>query len=184
MRIKRRILIDAEMKELKIRWRYGILIGVFLALLSLYPQIYLKYQRGENYNGATFFYDFDEQAYESYLQALIDGKPRKNDVYSGIPPPPSDETLLSIQVLPAYSVAQPARWLGISAETTFLFVSVFSAFLTSIVLFWLIANVCESSKPAAVGTLFVLVFGAFEIYPPGSLFAAAGIAASRGDERI
>ncbi len=144
----------------KIRWRCGILVGAFFVLLSLYPQFYLKHQRGEHYNGATFFYDFDEQAYEAYLQALIDGKPRRNDIYAGVPPPHNDETLLSIQVFPAYSIALPAKVFNVSAETAFIFVSMFSAFLTSLTLFWLIANITKSSKMAAIGTLFVLIFGA------------------------
>ncbi len=82
--------------------RYGILIGVFLALLSLYPQIYLKFQRGENYNGATFYYDYDEVAYASYLQALIDDRPRKNDVYTGSGAPQRNETFMTIQFVGAY----------------------------------------------------------------------------------
>ncbi len=48
----------------KIRWKNGVLVGVFLALLSLYPQFYLEYQRGKDYNGFEpanwfdFFFSF------------------------------------------------------------------------------------------------------------------------------
>jgi hypothetical protein len=143
----------------KIRLRYGILIGVFLALLSLYPQIYLKFQRGENYNGATFYYDYDEVIYAAYLQALIDGRPRKNDVYTGNGAPQKNETFMTIQFVGAYLVAFPARIFGASSDSAFLFVSIICAFLTSLTLFWFIEKLTENSEFAAVATLFILLFG-------------------------
>ncbi len=143
----------------KIRLRYGILIGAFLALLSLYPQIYLKFQRGENYNGATFYYDYDEVIYAAYLQALIDGRPRKNDVYTGNGAPQKNETFMTIQFVGAYLVAFPARIFGASSDSAFLFVSIICAFLTSLTLFWFIEKLTENSEFAAVATLFILLFG-------------------------
>jgi hypothetical protein len=143
----------------KIRWRYGILVGVFLALLSLYPQFYLALQRGENYNGATFYYDYDEPLYASYLQAVIDGRGRKNDFYSGSGAPQKNETYMTIQFIAPYLVALPAHILGATSEEAFLFVSVVCAFLTSLTLFWFIAGIAENSKFAAIAVLFILLFG-------------------------
>lgn len=147
------------MRELKIRWRYGVLIGVFLALLSLYPQIYLKYQRGENYNGATFYYDYDEVIYAAYLQSLINGKPRRNDVYLGNDSTSQSETFMSIQFAAAYLPAIPARIFGVSSEGAFIFISAICAFLIGLTLFWLIAKITQNSEFAALATLFILLFG-------------------------
>ncbi len=55
-------------------WRYGVAVGIFLALLSMCPQAVLIYERGSNYNGATFVNDNDESVYVAYLQAIIDGR--------------------------------------------------------------------------------------------------------------
>jgi hypothetical protein len=143
-----------------VRWRYGVFVGAFLALLSLYPQFYLKYHRGEDYNGAAFFFDTDEAAYASYLQALIDGRPRNNDVYSGKGTPQEYETFMTIQFLPAYTVSIPARLLGVSSETVFPFVSVVCAFLTSLSVFWFISRVTGNAKFSAVATLFILLLAA------------------------
>ena len=140
--------------------RLGIIVGIFMAFLSLYPQFYFQIKRGESYNGATFHYDFDESAYASYLQALIDGRPRKNSIYQGSAEPQTYETLFSIQFISSYLTAIPARVLGIDADKTFLIISVLFAFLASLAVFSLLLKITENEKLAAVGTLFILLFGA------------------------
>lgn len=140
------------------RWRYGVLVGIFLALLSMYPQAVLIYERGSNYNGATFVNDNDESVYVAYLQAIIDGRPRKNNIYSGSTETPP-ETFLSIQALPAYVAAIPLKAAGVDAERGFLFLSVISAFSASVFLFWFLSKVTGNSSFAAFATLFVLVMG-------------------------
>ena len=64
---------------MRTRWRFGLIAGIFLALFSLYPQINLMIMRGAEYNGNYAYNDIDEVAYASYVKALIDGRPRKND---------------------------------------------------------------------------------------------------------
>lgn len=140
------------------RWRYGVLVGIFLALLSLYPQAALIYHRGSEYNGATFVNDNDESEYIAYLQAIIDGRPRKNNIYSGGTEEPS-ETFLSIQALPAYAAAIPAKLIGLSAEKTFPLLSVLCAFAAVISLFWFLSKVTENSAFAATAAFAVLVMG-------------------------
>lgn len=140
--------------------RLGIIVGIFMALLSLYPQIYFQIKRGDNYNGATFYYDFDESGYASYLQALIDGRPRKNSIYQGSVEPNTNENLFSIQFASAYLVAIPARLLGISADTAFLLISAIFSFLASLVIFYLLLQITENEQIAAFGTLFILIIGA------------------------
>ncbi len=66
-----------------IRWRWGLLAALAMILLSLFPQFYLWYQRGSQWNGSQAFFYTDEAAYAAYINALIDGRPRRNDPYSG-----------------------------------------------------------------------------------------------------
>ena len=97
---------------MKLRWRFGIIAGLFLAIFSLYPQGKLIYNRGGEWNGHYAYNDIDEVAYASYLKALIDGRPRKNDPYTGrddAPDSPQPESLFSIQFAAPYTVALPAR---------------------------------------------------------------------------
>ena len=64
--------------------------------------------------------DIDEVAYAAYLKALIDGRSRKNDPYTGRDDSdenPQTESLFSIQFASPYLVAIPARIFGISAPT-------------------------------------------------------------------
>ena len=62
---------------MKLRWRFGIVAGLFLAIFSLYPQFKMFYLRGAEWNGHYAYNDIDEVAYASYLKALIDGRTRK-----------------------------------------------------------------------------------------------------------
>lgn len=137
----------------------GIAIGIFMALLSLFPQFYFQIKRGEEYKGATFYYDYDESAYASYLQSLIDGSPRKNNIYENSNQSQIGESFLTIQFVAAYVVAIPARILGLSSDTAFLVVSVVFSFLASLAVFWLLLLLTENPYLSTVGTLFVLLFG-------------------------
>ena len=87
---------------MKLSWRYGILAGIFLAIFSLYPQGKLIYNRGwSEWNGTYAYNDIDEVAYASYIKALVDGRPRKNDPYTGrddSAATPQAESRLSIQI--------------------------------------------------------------------------------------
>src|SRR4051794_22332832 len=103
---------------MKIKWRYGIIAGLFLAIFSLYPQMKMVYLRGAEWNGQYAYNDIDEVAYASYLKALIDGRPRKNDPYTGrddSAADPQPESLFSIQFAGPYTIAIPARIFGIPA---------------------------------------------------------------------
>src|SRR5713101_5819123 len=145
---------------MKKRWLLGILAGLILSLLSLYPQMNLRSIRGEEYQGAFASCDLDEMAYAAYLQALIDGRPRKSDPYTGrdaSDDDPQPESLFSIQFLPAYLAALPARVLGLSAQQMMPVISVFSAFFTAIALFWLIVSITGDDVMAMAGTLIVMV---------------------------
>jgi hypothetical protein len=61
----------------KIRWKWGALAALAITLLSLYPQLHLWVHLGRNTEGVYAYFDTDEVAYSAYLQALIDGQPRR-----------------------------------------------------------------------------------------------------------
>ena len=101
---------------MKLRWRFGVIAGIFLAIFCLYPQFKMLYLRGSEWNGHYAYNDIDEVAYASYVRALMDGRPRKNDPYTGrdqTPETPQPESLFSIQFAAPYTIAIPARILGI-----------------------------------------------------------------------
>ena len=143
------------------RWLLAVAAGVILGILALYPQYNLqKNLRGAEFSGAFASCDLDEMAYASYLQALIDGRPRKNDPYTGrddSAETPQYESLFSIQFFPAYLAAIPARVLGLSASQMMPVLSFVSAFLTALAIFWLIVSITGDEFIAFAGTLVVLV---------------------------
>ncbi len=148
---------------MKIRWRFGIIAGLFLAVFSLYPQLKLVYVRGESWNGNYAYNDVDEVAYASYVRALIDGRPRKNDPYTGRDDSvnaPQEESLFSIQFAAPYTVALPARVLGIPATWAMTIAGALAAFLTALAVFWLLAMMTRDSLFAMAGSIAVLAGGA------------------------
>jgi hypothetical protein len=131
-------------------------------LLALYPQLHLWYVRSENRSGAYALIDTDEVAYSAYLNALIEGRPRRNDPYTGRDDQagtPQPESLFSIQCAPAYALALPARALGLSASTVFILLACLAAFASSLVIFWLVAVVTGDERLAATAVLVVLCLG-------------------------
>ena len=119
--------------------------------------------RGQQWNGSFAEGDADEWVYAAYVQALIDGRPRRNDPYTGRddqPEQPQPESLFSIQFVPAYVIAVPARFLGLSSSTAFIVLGILGPFFSGLAIFWLINNVIENSKLAAAGSVFVISFGA------------------------
>lgn len=148
---------------MKLRWRFGIIAGLFLAVFSLYPQLKLVYNRGGDWNGHYAYNDIDEVAYAAYLKGLIDGRPRKNDPYTGrddSPETPQQESLFSIQFAAPYSIAIPARILGIGAPWAMTISGAVAAVLTALAIFWLIGMITNDSLYAMAASLIVLCFGA------------------------
>lgn len=148
---------------MKLRWRFGIIAGLFLAVFLLYPQMKLVYLRGGDWQGNYSYNDIDEVAYASYLRALIDGRPRKNDPYTGrddSPTDPQPESLFSIQFAGPYTIAIPARVLGIPATWAMTISGAVAAFLTALAIFWLLGMLTGDSLFAMAGSLVVLAGGA------------------------
>lgn len=146
-----------------VKWRFGFLAACVLLVCGLYPQLQMWNLRGGDWQGHYAYNDIDEVAYSAYLAALIDGRPRRNDPYSGRddrPEQPQEESLFSIQFAAPYAVAIPARVFGISAPTAMWLAGGIAAFLTALACFWLIALITKDSLFALAATLVVLCGGA------------------------
>jgi hypothetical protein len=148
----------------KIGWKWGAIVAIAMMLLSMYPQVMLWGNRGTDWNG---FYAViegvgDEIAYSAYINALIDGRPRRNDPYTGrdeLNDPHQPDSLFSIQFVPAYGIAFLARALGISAATVFIVLTPLAAGASSLALFWLLVSVIGHERLAAAGVVLVLCLG-------------------------
>ncbi|PYS88580.1 MAG: hypothetical protein DMF64_20190 [Acidobacteria bacterium] len=135
-----------------------------MALLALYPQLSLWHQRGADYQGEfVSFSGGDEEAYAAYVNALVAGRPRRNDPFTGRDAELATtrtESLFSIQFVPAYAVALPARLFGLSTATMFILLAPLAAFASALALFWLIALVTKDDRVAAACVPVVLCLGA------------------------
>jgi hypothetical protein len=144
-------------------WKFAVWGALTIALLSLCPQLLMWGSRSGQWNGSYAELHGDEWVYSAYVQALIDGRPRRNDSYTGRddrPDNPQPESLFSIQFLPAYMIAIPARLLGISSSTAFIGLGILAPFFACLAIFWLIANVTQDRSLAAAGSVIVLCLGA------------------------
>jgi hypothetical protein len=149
--------------EPRIEWRWGALAALAITIIALYPQINLWLARGSEWRGSYVLTQGDEVLYSAYVNALIDGRPRKSDPINGqdvLPGYPAYESFLSIQFLPAYAIALPARAFGLSASAAFIWLTVIAAFASSLAIFLLLATLTSDSKSAAAGALLTLSFGA------------------------
>ena len=148
---------------MKLRWRFGVIAAVFLAVFCLYPQFKMVYVRGGEWNGHYAYNDIDEVAYASYVRALIDGRPRKNDPYTGrdhTPETPQPESLFSIQFAAPYSIAIPARIFGVGAPWAMTIAGGLAGFLAALAAFWFLGRLTGDSWFAMVGALATFALGA------------------------
>lgn len=148
---------------MKLRWQFGIIAGIFLAIFTLYPQFKMWYLRGGDWQGHYAYNDIDEVAYASYVKALMDGRPRKNDPYTGrddTPENPQPESLFSIQFAAPYTIAIPARILGIGTPWAMTIAGALAGFFAALACFWVIGRITDDSWFAMMGSLVVLAGGA------------------------
>jgi len=140
-----------------------VLIPIFAVLfLAIYPQLNLWLVKGSAWNGAYVVTNYDEVAYSAYTNSLISGRPRKNDPFIGkddSPETPMNESLYSIQFIPAYAIAIPAKIFGFSASTSFVVLNFLLAIFSALMIFCLIRAVTQDALFASSGTLVVLLLG-------------------------
>ncbi len=140
------------------RWRWGVLAGAALMLLSLMPQLRLWYARGAEWQGQYAYNDIDEVAYAAYLNALIEGRPRRNDPYTGHDAT-SPESIFSVQFATPYTIALPARLFRLNAPQAMILLAALTGLATGLVLFWLIAALTGDARFAAAGAIIVVCCG-------------------------
>lgn len=144
-------------------WKWCALASLAIVLLSLIPQIHFWFIRGAQWQGAYATLQGDEFLYSAYVNALIDGRARRNDPFAGqdsTPQSPLPESSFSMQFVPAYAISLPARALGASASTAFIVLMGVAGLLSSLSLYWLLGMVTGDKKVAAVGVVLVLCCGA------------------------
>ena len=139
-------------------WKYAAIPVLFVLFVAFYPQASLLVSRGAAWNGTFFITNYDETAYAAYVNALIDGKARKTDPFSGRGEA-EYESLYSIQFVPAYLMAVPSRALGLETSAAFLVLNFFVALASALAMFWLIRTVTGNDALSAVGTIFVFALG-------------------------
>src|SRR6266550_5895264 len=133
-----------------------------MVLLSLIPQLHFWFIRGAEWQGAYATLQGDEFLYSAYVNALIDGRPRRNDPFAGrdsTPQSPLPESTFSIQFIPPYAIALLARAFRLSASSAFIILMGATGLLASLSVFWLLESVTGDRKLAAAGVFFILCLG-------------------------
>ncbi|HXD30602.1 MAG TPA: hypothetical protein VN643_05780 [Pyrinomonadaceae bacterium] len=146
----------------KVRWRFGLLAAAIVTLIATSPQLYFAYSRGSQWNGSYAQTHGDEGVYASYLNALIDGRPQRNNPYSGrdnSPEHPMAESYLSLQFFPPFIISRTARLLRISTAKALIALTAIIAFTSALAVFWLLASIIGENRAAAIGVLVVLLAG-------------------------
>ena len=162
-------MAPSEFNPERIRWRWGIGAAVVMMFVALFPQIHFMGQRGRAWHGANAITHPDEVAYSAYLASLIRGNPRRYDPYTCRGEPGEEaESLFSIQLVPAYTVALPSRWLGLSASAAFTILPALCALAASLTIFWFLALLTRDERFSGASVFVILGLG--------TLIAGQGIA--------
>jgi hypothetical protein len=142
----------------RIRWKFGILAGLAVVLVTMIPQLSLWIDLRGVGHGAYAIVDPDELAYSGYLNSIVNGKSRRSDPFLG-GASTEHETYFSIQFVPTYALSSVAKLFGLSTATVFIVVTPLFAFLSSLAVFWLLNEITEDEKVAAIGVLIALLCG-------------------------
>jgi hypothetical protein len=137
-------------------WRLGFLAAAAVVVVTSIPQAAMIARQGSAWHRSYALLDFDEVSYSAYLNSLIQGRSRRNNPYLG-DAAGAHESLFSIQFIPPYAMALPARTLGISTSTAFILLLPLMAFASGLAVFWLLYQITNSETTSAVGTLIVLL---------------------------
>jgi hypothetical protein len=156
--------------------KWLIFCSLAIILLAVIPQLSFVVSRHGEWHGAYSQSGGlgDEAAYSAYIQALIDGRPRRSDPYTGRDDRPGrnePESLFSIQCVPAYLIALPSRALGINASTAFIALRPLAALAAALAVFWLLFSTTGDRRLASAGTIAVLCLGTFVPLSQGKLTA-------------
>jgi hypothetical protein len=142
--------------------KWCALVGIAITFLSLLPQLHLWLARGSQWHGAYAIVDGDEFLYSAYINALIDGRPRRNDPFTGRddnPNAPLPESTFSIQFVPPLVIASLARACGASASTAFIVLIGAAGLLASVAVFLFVLCIKGGTRLYSAGGRFVVFFG-------------------------
>jgi hypothetical protein len=144
----------------RIRWRCGLIVALIMMVVALLPQIHFAIHRGRDWHGTNAITHPDEVAYSAYAASLIRGNPRRYDPYTGRGAEAgAAESLFSIQLIPAYTIALPGRWLKLSAATLFMIFTPLCAFTASLAIFWFLSLLTRDARLSAAGVFVILCLG-------------------------
>ncbi|HMJ08999.1 MAG TPA: hypothetical protein VK468_08340 [Pyrinomonadaceae bacterium] len=149
---------DTSKPERRRSWKFILIPTLAMLFFAAYPQLNLWLAKGSVSDGAYFVTNYDEVAYSAYVNSLINGDPRKNDPFTRTAVAES-ESLYSIQFIPAYAIALPARFIGISASTAFIILNLLIALFSALAIFVFLRAVTDDELFAGAGVLIVLCFG-------------------------
>jgi hypothetical protein len=156
-------------KKAREPWIFAVIAALLLAFIASIPQLFLIYERGNSWNGSYVYNDTDELAYAAYENALIDGRPRRNDPYNGTDNQ-AFETLFSIQFIPPYVLASVARLFHISTSGTFVLLLPFVIIASVFILFKLSNEINSDSTLAVATAVGVICFGTLVAQNPADQF--------------
>ena len=146
-----------------VKYKWGVLAIIAITLLAVLPQLRFWATRGSQWHGSYVNLQPDEVVYSAYVNALIDGRPRRCDPSTGQddhPQSPLPESLFSIQIIPPFLVACFARLVGANASSAFIALLAITGSLTALSLLWLFNSITGNRNFAAFAILIVLCFGA------------------------
>lgn len=147
------------------KWGLVLLTSVILAIATSIPQFSLWWVRGSNWNGSCAYSDPDEVAYFAYTNALMSGRPRRNDPYSGRDNS-SFESLFSLQFLPPYAIGLTAKFLGISADAAFMMLLPLATVASFLVIVWLFSEITGNATLSIVAAVCVIAFATAAAHSP------------------
>jgi hypothetical protein len=138
------------------RRRYGVLAAVVVTLIALAPQFYFCFLRGNQWNGGYAQTHGDESVYAAYLNSLIDGRPLRNNPYTGRDDQQPAASYLSVQSFPPILIAGVARLTHLSTAKAFIGLTALVAFTSALAIFWLLSLITGDDRIAVVGVFVVL----------------------------
>ena len=138
--------------------KYALIPTAIVLFLAIYPQLNIWLVKGSAWNGAFVVSNYDEVAYSGYVNALIEGRPRKSDPFIG-QDNIAGETLYSIQAVPRTRSRSRLWAFGLSAASAFVILNFLIAIFSSFAVFGLLRAVTSDDLLAGVGVVAVLCLG-------------------------
>ncbi len=160
---KRQYVILSNLASYRVTVKWAALAVTAITFLSFMPQLRFWLARGSDWQGSYVALQPDEVLYSAYINALIDGRPRRTDPAAGRddhPQAPLPESLFSIQFIPPFIIASIARSCGATASTAFIVLAGTVGLLSGLSVFWLLISLTGDNRLAGAGVLLVLCFGA------------------------